>query len=366
MENENILQGGVTELQEMKEVILKHVELQENIKKLNLDKKETEERLQAFENDMKNEAESTVKKRQKEITDTYDRKISEENRKLKKINDERDKVKKQRQNARITEETKEYVEENKMLDKEIGDEFRHEGVPAYCNTTFYYAMFFTKTAKDWIIFIITALICLAIIPGTIDVVTSWHWIVKTIVHIVIVAIFIAIYITIWLSTKDRFAVVIGDMRYKRDKISENKKIIKDIKKKIKLDEDEKMYDLGSFDEQKQEVTDAINQICEEKEKALDEFEKVTKVALVEEIEKAYVGNIDENKNKLEELEKESENLSAQEKELETTINSKYKGYIGEEFLDVVVIDEMISLMGEENIETVGQVIRYMENEYKTE
>ena len=40
-----------------------------------------------------------------------------------------------------------------------------------CNNTFYYAMYFTKTLKDWIIFIITTITCLGLIPGIIDIIT---------------------------------------------------------------------------------------------------------------------------------------------------------------------------------------------------
>lgn len=365
MDDKNILQGGMKELEELGNDLSRRDELENALSSVTAEEKETGERLEAYEKDVENEIESTVKKREKEVVESFDRDINEESKKLKRVNNNRGKAKKKGQKERIKEETKNNTDEITRLNREIDSEFRAVGVPAICNSTFYYAMYFTKTWMDWIIFIVTSLMCLAIIPGLVDMLASWHWIVKTIVHILIVVIFIVVYITVWLCTKDRYNQVIGDMRDKRDDIAENKKIIRAIKKRIKEDKNEEMYNLNDYDTEIVEIRKRIDDISDRRKAAVEEFENVMKPALIKDIENKYEGDIKEHKKKIAELSEKRRNLEDEQKELGAKITSSYKAYISEEYLDATVVEEMKHVMQEENISTISEVVKYMEDQYKT-
>ena len=363
MEDKNILQVGMAELDELKDDLVKKQEYEERLNNVKMNEKETGDRLDGYEREVCEEVENTVKRRERELVEGFDRSINEESKKLKNANSGRKKAKRKGQKERIKEETKKNEEEIIRLNREIGAEFRAKGVPYMCNNTFYYAMYFTKTLKDWIIFIITTITCLGLIPGIIDIITSWHWIIKTIVHIFIVVVFITIYITVWLSTKDRYSQVIGDMRDKRDDIAMNKKIIRDIKKKIKEDKDEEMYNLNEYDEEIAGITQRMHDISCKRKEAVEEFENKTKPDIIKDIEGKYQKDIDEHKMKLDALIKERRELEDKCKELDAHITAEYKAYIGEEYLDVAVVDEMKKIMEEQNMATISEVIKYMEEQY---
>lgn len=89
----------------------------------------------------------TVKRRRDEISKSYDNEISITQDRLKKTRARREKAKNQGIKDRIEEETSELHLHNRELKVRMKTLFQKEHVPAFCQSGFYYALYFSKRVE---------------------------------------------------------------------------------------------------------------------------------------------------------------------------------------------------------------------------
>lgn len=359
MQEQNILNGGIQELQAIKKDIEARDSMKEEIENIVIRSGRLEGDIATEKKLTKSNIDETLSKRTDEVAASFDKDINEEKGKLRAMRAKRDKAKDKGIRQRIEDETQTQKKSIKDLKDDIKTEFRSKGVPMLCNNSYYYAMYCASSVKEWAVLICSVLIFLVGIPCVLYAVLDWFWLWKALLDVIVIVVVLAIYITIWLNTRDRFGAVLLEMRGKRDAISEYKKEIRKIKKKIKKDKDESVYNLESFDEEINEIETRIKITADKKRQALEEFEKNTRPAIEEEITAR-------NKEKIQSMERELEELTVRRRKLETDIKnlsyditSSYEGFIGAEYMSSNRIDELISVIEQGNATSIIEAVNYM-------
>ncbi len=359
MQEQNILNGGIDELNAIRSALEKRDSMKEEIENIVIRSGRLEGDIAAEKKITKNNIDDTISKRIEEVGSSFDKEINEEKGKLRAAKGKRDKAKNKGIRQRIEDETQSQRKAIKELDDEIKTEFRSKGVPSICNTFYYYAMYCAGSVQEWLVLACSVLVFIVGIPCLLYGVLDWFWLWKIILDVVVIAVFLGIYITVWLNTRDRFGPVLLEMRGKRDAISEYKKEIRKIKREIKKDEDESRYNLGSFDEEIKEIETRIKVTADKKRQALEEFDKNTRPVIEQEITDRNKEKIQEMENELEELTGKRRSLEISVKDLSYDITSSYEAFIGKEYMSVNRIDELASVINGGNATNIIEAVNYI-------
>lgn len=359
MEEQSILNAGIDELNIIQEKLERRDYIKEEIENVIIRTGRLEGDVSLAEKQTKDTIDLTIKKRMSEVSASFDKEINDEKGKLRAVRNKRDKAKSKGMKQRIDEETEELRKSVRDLNTEIRTMFKTKGVPGFCNTEYYYAMYCPSSPGDWLVLACTALICIIAIPVILYCVLDWFWLWRLLLSTGVIAVFLAIYITVWLSTKDRFKATIVEMRGKRDAIRVNKKEIRKIKKSIKKDKDESKYNLGSFDEEIGEIESRINVTAGKKKVALDEFDRNTKPAIIAEITGRNKENIEAMNKEIGELTARRRSLEAEQKDIAYEITSSYEAFLGSEYMSPNKIEELKSVIQSGNAATIIEAINYI-------
>ena len=359
MEEQNILNGGLDELNNIREALEKRDSLKEEIENVIIRTGKLEGEVSSAEKETQDTVDYTVRKRMSEVASSFDKELGEEKGKLRAARGKRDKAKSKGIRQRIDEETEELRKNVRELNTEIKTEFKAKGVPSFCNTGYYYSMYCPNCVHDWIVLVLTALICVVAVPVILYNVPDWFWLWRLLASFAAAAFFVAVYITVWLSSKDRFKSTIIEMRGKRDAIKINKKEIRKIKKSIKRDKDESKYNLDKFDAEINEIEQRIKVTAENKRQALEEFENKTKPAIISEIVGRNSESIEEMHKEIEELTAKRRELEAKQKEMSYQITSSYEAFLGTEYMDPNRIDELKGIIQSGNASTIIEAVNYI-------
>lgn len=106
----------------------------------------------------------TIRSRRDEIDTSYDREIARGQEKLKKARTRREKAKDKGVKERIAEETSQLKDHNRDLKVQLKTTFKKDRVPAFVNSTFYYALYYPRGLKELGIGLVTFLICFLALP----------------------------------------------------------------------------------------------------------------------------------------------------------------------------------------------------------
>lgn len=192
---------------------------------------------------------STVKKRRDEIQNSYDAEIAKLQEKLKKTRGRREKAKNQGMKERIKEETVELHEHNRELKVRMKTLFQSDRVPFFCNTGYYYALYFPRGLKEFLTLLMTFATCFGLIPYSIYLLLpEKKTLYLALIYGAAVLVFGGLYILIGNMTKDRHLNALREGRSIRSLIASNNKKIAVITSSIKRDRNEKIYDLEKFDD----------------------------------------------------------------------------------------------------------------------
>lgn len=356
MEVNNILNGGVAELNVLKGELEKQSEIRSAVTQSNVYKQQLEKQIAAEEKLVQDTINATIAKRKNEISKTFDKEISKEKDNLRGIKSRKEKAKNKGIRDRISSETSHLVEANKALHSEIRTAFGNKGIPKYCDSSWYYALFMPKSIKEILVFILVAIFLVIAFPMILVNVINGKWWLDIIVYVLTVMITAAIYVTIYLLTKDKDKALLVQMRAKRGDIISNEREIRRIKRAIKTDKDESMYNLGEYDSRIKMSEDTINGIVAKKNEALADFEQNTKNTIIQDITNQSKEKIEELKAELKKaIETKNENEKKQQ-EVTMSITSKYEALMGKDMLDIVKVEQMIQLINEGNAANVSEAI----------
>lgn len=353
-EEERFFAGGLDEIKVIIEDVTHRDNLMNEVKNIVNEGKKLEKELEEEKKNLTKDINETIHARMAEEVAEEDRIISESSSKLKNVKSERHKAKEQRMKNRIEQETSVMAEENRNLHRHIKKTFKENGLPAYCDTKWFYTLYCTQSAIEWLIKIAVFLCGLVLVPGLVCAIINPWWFLKIILWAVVMVIFIMVYMTIYLLSKDKDNGVLEDMREHRDKIAENERKIKSIKKGIRADTDESHYNLEEFDVQIAELERTLDKAIKLKKEKLGDFELNKKQSVIDEINAKHVPIIDEKQNSINEKLFLYNQKNNELNELQQKIVEQYERFLQKPYTNVPCLKRMGEMIQNGNAENIGQ------------
>lgn len=230
------------------------------------DEEEMKEReLETAKKAVSDSVNQTIKRRLDEINSSYDQEIGKGQERLRKARAKREKAKSQGVKERIAEETSELREHNRDLKVQMRTMLQKNRVPAWCGTTFYYALYYPRGVREIMIFLLTLVICFLVIPCGIYFMIPQRviWYLAA-VYFVAVILFGGLYVVIGNKTRIRHQDTLKRGRDIRNHLRSNQKKIKVITRTIQKDGSEDLYDLEKYDDEIARVEQELSEIASRK------------------------------------------------------------------------------------------------------
>ncbi len=362
----NFLGGGVAELEKVKVQLIDEADKTAAVGDAELAVKTKEKDLESQKKYMADKIANATKERRGDLKKAQDEQVDAATKVLKEAEKKRREAKASAVNQRINNETADLAAKMEATNKEIKAAFKEKGVPSFCNSFYYYSMFAPKTGKNFLVFIITVVIALGIIPNAVCLfVKSDQWLLKVLVYLAVVVFFAAIYAVIFIVTHSKGkGEVIEAARAKRNEIEASQKEIKKITKGIRTDKDESAYDLQSFDDEIAQAQTIVDEKTKARDEALRVFDEETAVQIKDEIEKENMPAIDQLESELNGIKSDLEMKRSAVKAVSDDLANNYSAYLGKKNMTTEKIDSMISLIQEGKAETIMQAIDLLNGEIK--
>ena len=266
--------------------------------------------------------ESSLKGKQRSVTETISQTVKK-----------REKAKNQGVKERIEEDTRGLVRENKELADQMKTLFKANHVPGFCRGNYYYALYFTRTFKDFLALLVTILICFLAIPcGVYFLIPERRTMYLVGIYVAAILIFGGIYVTVGNMTKVRYMDVLKEGLGIRAKIRANKKEMKVIAKTIRRDKNETIYNLQKFDDEIAQLDQDVAEINRKKKEALTTFDTVTRTIISDEITANNKEEIDRMEDELASLSEKLRSTRTAAKEKSLFITDNYEVYIGKGYM----------------------------------
>ena len=363
MAEQNILNGNQKQLEQIIGDIKEHNSKKERLEKLSESVKDISKELDNTIKEKDNETDSRIKASIDAICDGYDKSINADKEKIKSVTAARDKAKMAGVKERINAETASLRAENSDLAEQINEAFIHENISKMCNSQMFIAVFNSRKFLDYIIDVALLLVVFAVVPIALyflPMIPTWILLVYSIVMPMLCVILIkGIYKGVLLKHKDTIIAA----QNTRMQIHDNKKRIKKIEKNIRMDKNEDMYGLESYDSKINALHDEIAGIEEEKNAALEEFDNTAKADIINEINNRYEDKITSMKAELKKKKDEYDDLDDLVKKQRIYISSNYEAYLGKEFMSIDRLSELNSIMKSDAADTIAQALAVYNNRH---
>lgn len=360
MEGSNLLEGGIEQINEIKEFLLELGGYRTNNDTLIHEEEVLENRISSTQKDAEDEIERTTKKRRQEIEDAFEKQLDKLHTRSKRIRDKRERDKSLKVSQRIKAETSDIRSENTQLKQEAKTLFKQKHVPGFCNTKLYYALYAPASLSDYFIILGALVLILFVVPcGIYFLLLPEEKILYLILTYVLSVLFFGgLYVLIANGTKVKFTDEIRKVKGLRAQIRANKKKIAIIKKNIRKDRDESTYGLQEFDAELAKLEQETAEIISQKKEALLTFDQSTRHIIAAEIEGSY-------KEKLEGLKAELAKASAAAKQAEERIKaltlklaSNYEPFLGKDMMTLKKLDTLINILQEGNAANISEAIAF--------
>lgn len=344
---ENILNGGVEELEEAKRAIIddaqKNLEADEAAGLLKAKEKE----LNARKMFMSDKIDSTIKNRRSALEKEHNEKLDTAKKDVKEARRNKKEALSKAVGARIKEEGAELEAEIKRLKREHRALFKAAKIPGFCTTKYYYALFAPRSGADFLIFVVTIIIAVALIPNVVCALFDWRIFYKIILYVAIVVFFALIYflVTIWTKAGQKVTVLEDGRPFMKQKKAARKEL-KKLKKAIKKDDNEQQYGLEAYDAEIARREQIFEEKAQAKENALSEFDNYTVKVIRREIEDEIIPQIESLSAELEAAQEDAALKRRIASEAAEYLASNYTVYLGEKYTVCEKIDELIALINE--------------------
>ena len=300
----------------------------------------------------------TIKRRLDEINSSYDQEIGKGQERLRKARAKREKAKSQGVKERIAEETSELREHNRDLKVQMRTMLQKNRVPAWCGTTFYYALYYPRGVREIMIFLLTLVICFLVIPCGIYFMIPQRviWYLAA-VYFVAVILFGGLYVVIGNKTRIRHQDTLKRGRDIRNHLRSNQKKIKVITRTIQKDGSEDLYDLEKYDDEIARVEQELSEIASRKKDALSTFENVTKTIISDEIIASHKDKLDRLSQELDEVTANLRSLESSIREQNIRIADTYGPYLGREFLQPEKLAQLSKIIQAGSASNITEAIK---------
>lgn len=346
--------GDIDSLKKIIEDVGKRDELAVQLKNMSTEKKRLEKELEEEKKNLEKDIKDSIQYEMNKEIESENKTIKENTTKLKQAKSKREKAKGKGVKNRIENETAHLSDENRALHRLVRKKFKENGLPAYCDTKWFYTLYCAQSGLEWIIRLLVFACGLVFIPWLVVKATNPWFFLKVIVWLIVAILFVAVYMTIYLCTKDKDNGILEEMREHRDKIADNEKEIRKIKKGIKSDDDESIYNLEDYDSEIKEYEDIIERNVRSKEDKLKEFEEVRKQEIIEELTEKHRTVIEGKEKMIADNESETAGINDAYIDMEKLVAEKYEKFLTKSCTNKASLDKMLELMEKGEAETIGQ------------
>ena len=321
-EETQFFSGGIDEINVMVEDVVRRDNLTNEIKNIINEGKRLERELEEEKRNLAKDITDTVNAEMAKTVAEEERIISESNSKLKQIRSDRSKAK--------------------------------EKLPSYCDTKWFYTLYCTQSGLEWLIKIVVFLCGIVFIPGAVCAIVNPWWFLKIILWAVVMVVCIMVYMTIYLLTKDRDNGVLEEMREHRDKISDNDKKIRSVKRGIRTDTDESQYHLEEFDEQIAEYERNFDTAMKLKKQKLGDFELNRKQSVIDEVNRKHMPVIEAKQNEINEKLSLYNQKNNELNELQQKIAERYERFLSKPYTNAACLQRMSEMIQSGSVSNIGQ------------
>ena len=353
---EAVLAGGVAMIDEIIDAVNEVSNCSNTIKALNSEIKNREQEVKMLVAKMENDTAQAIREGLVEATAKEDQILKEHNAKLKEARQKREKAKNKGMKARIDEETKELVEQNKIWKRQIRRDLKENGLPGMCDSKIFFVMFSPNCPAEWIIRVAVFCMFLLVIPTLILTISDPFWLFKIFWFVVMDVIFLGVYVTIFLMSKDKDTGTLERVRELREEIADATKKINEIRNNIRSDSDESRYNLGEFDEEIKEEEVIIAEARIKREGKEKEFHEFTKAEIIERIQNEMQPIIDERSGELESKRHEAREWNDKYSAITKKINEEYLAALGKGNLEISKLQQIRQKLEQGECSTIGQAL----------
>lgn len=308
---------------------------QNTARQLEEEEAQKERELEAAKKLVMDSVSQTTKKRMDEINSRYDKEIGKGQDRLKKARAKREKAKSQGMKERIAEETSELLEHNRELKLQMKTLFQKSGVPSFCNSTMYYALYYPRGLREISLFLLSVVVCFLAVPCGIYfflIPDRQMWYLAA-VYFADVLLFGGLFVMVGNRTRLRHQDSLKKGRAIRNTLRANNKKIRVITRTIQRDGDDDRYNLEKYDDEIARVELELSEIASKKKEALNTFETVTKNIISDEIRASHKERLDKLEQELTETSRALRDFETSIKEQNIYIADVFGPYLGSEFLN---------------------------------
>lgn len=352
---DNILGRGIDGLKELRYKLIQSDRYQNENSQYKGEVKKLDKAIINKEKAIEDELDFTIKKRREEIESTYNQEIAKLKDEIKKIQNKKEKSKNVQVSERIKLETADLSEEYKKMDMEIKQIMKENKSPSFVNTSIFYALYMPKGIKEGIIAIIALLLMLLVIPCGIYffILPGQKVLYLIITYILTIVLFGGTYILIGSKVKDKYLPMIKEIRVIRTNILKNKTERNKIRKQILKDDDESIYALERYDEKIDKINKDIEGIEGRKKTATEDFRRETIPIITAEIRGHHSEDLLNMNSELKNLNQKTKENDDNIRNLTRDLVENYEAFLGKEFMFVGKIDQVISIMEENDLEKIS-------------
>ena len=371
MDTQNIFDQNVEYLIQIRDEVAQCDQLEVQKKELKDKSEKMKKAIAQEEKSINDEINSTLKKRKSELESTYDDQLDTARKKVKKAQDKKNKEKSERVGQRVTEETADVNESSRQLKTEMKTLFKKNHVPSFCMSGLYYSLFMPKGINEFLTLLLSVIIGLVGLPcgiyflfsrvilkdtliGKNQVPIAESSVFMAIVVGVTIILVLGIYFLLFNVTKVKHRDTIAEGRKIRNQILANEKNVRAIKNAINKDKDESQYALDEYDAEIAQFQGEMEAIAQQKQDALTEFEKQTKVMITDEIQGRRMGKLNDMKQQREAVEAERDSLEKQMNQASLAITENYGKYLGKNICKVDALNDIINIMASEDVPTISE------------
>lgn len=363
---ENVFNEKEDYLISARDEVAKRDDIASELDKMRSYQKKLNRNIASEEKSIADEIATTIRKRQQEISDTYDERLDDNRTRKKKVASKRDKKKSQRIRERIEEETKGIRENTRELEVEMKTLLKKNKVPSFVASKLFFTMFMPRGIGEIGGMLLAFLLYFAGVPALVmfavrqlvlkgrEDINMAFWCALVVAFVVFIQ--LIIYFLIYSSTKLRHQDVVAQARSIRDKIKANDRQADAIRNSINKDKDESAYNLESYDQKLASLEQEADAIGSEKQEALKVFEEETKQVIIDEINGRRLPTLEDMKNEKRGLEEKIAKGEKMYSDKVLQITNQYASYLGEDLCRQDKLSDLIALMEGGEAETVSEAI----------
>ncbi|MBE5949876.1 MAG: hypothetical protein E7261_12790 [Lachnospiraceae bacterium] len=308
---------------------------------------------------------SISKKRRGELVSMHDKNIARAEDNLKKARVERDRNFEKCKKDRMINETAELVEETKVMRSERKTILKQNKMSFIHRTGFFLALFAAKGIVERIVQAIVFILILCVLPYVIYMFIPFkHTLVLAGLYSVVSLLFVSGYLAISNNLRIYKWDVIQRVRKYNNDIRMNRKQIAGIRKSIKKDGSDEVYDLTEEDGRIKEAEADYAEALKDKEKALDEFDIVTQKEIESDV-KSKSGTEREALLKLrEEIGEKLKTAEGRQREINQRLTTEYAPFMNREHMKKESVVELIGILETGKATNIAEAVKIMNESRK--